>query len=401
MSTINGRPPRTIGHFSTLGLALFLFLTPFEYPMADLFTISPLRIFGLLAMGLAVLDVIRQKNLKLDYRVISVVLWLLYGVVTVLWAANKDRFQSFYSIYLNNALMFLLFSVISFSKYEVHFLKKALVLGVWVLLFYMLLVPDAVAFSDFQHRLTLNVGKEGLDQNYLAALMLLAFGIVFYGFCNEKQKKSKRILSLLFCLAVFYCVILTGSRSSLIAIVVIVALSVNTSWKIRLYIGIPVVLLILVIIPLAIEYLPEELAERFSLDSFTGQTAESSARLLIWEHALRSLKGFKWIFGYGIGASQTVVGNLLEKGYDSVIHNHFIAMLVECGVVGSVFINYPILKMIAQVRKRDKAVAIAVFGILILSLFIDVLTTKFFWSAMILISVCCTANATKRLEGEK
>lgn len=401
MDTINGRNTRTIRHFSTLGLALFLFLTPFEYPLADLFTVSPLKIVGLIAMGLAALDVLRQKTLKLDYRVLYVVLWLLYGAVTVIWVANRERFQSFYSIYLNNALMFLLFSMISFSKYEAYFLKKTLILGVWALLFYMLLIPDAAVFSDYQHRLTLNAGKEGLDQNYLAALMLVSFGIVFYDFCNAKREKAKKIVSLLFCVAVVVCIILTGSRSGLIALIAIIVLSINTSWKIRLYIGVPTMLLLVIVFPILMEQLPKELIERFSLSAFTGQTAESGTRLLIWNRALSALKGFKWVFGVGIGASQTVVGNLLGKGYDAVIHNHFIAMLVECGIVGFCFINIPIFKMIAHARKRDKGLAIAFFSIMVLSFFVDVLTTKFFWSAMILISVCCTANATKRLEGEK
>ena len=401
MNTIRSGDGRTIRNFSTFGLALFLFLTPFEYPLADLFAVSPLKVIGLIAMGLAALDVLRQKKLKLDYRVGYILCWLLYSAVTVVWAANRERFQYFYSIYLINAMMFLLFSMISFSKYEAEFLKKALVLGVWALFAYMLLIPDAVIFSDFQHRLTLNAGKQGLDQNYLAALMLVAFGLVFYDFCNRKQKKYEKIIGLLFCIIVTYCVVLTGSRSGLIALVAMIALSVNTSWKIRLSIGIPTVILLLVVFPLAVAYLPTELTDRFSLSAFTGQTAESGARLLIWERALRALKGFKWVFGVGIGASQTVVGNLLGKGYDAVIHNHFIAMLVECGAVGSLLINVPIFKMIAQARRRDKGLAIAFLSIMILAVFVDVLTTKFFWSAMILISVCCTANATKRLEGEK
>ena len=119
-----------VTHLSTYGLALFLFLTPFEYPLADLVSISPLRIVGLLAMGLAVLDILMQKTLKLDYRIIYVAFWLIYGLITYLWAIDETRWQSYYSIYLNNALMFLLFSMISFTKHEANVLKKSMVFGV-------------------------------------------------------------------------------------------------------------------------------------------------------------------------------------------------------------------------------------------------------------------------------
>lgn len=133
-----------IHHLSTYGLALFLFLTPFEYPLADLMAVSPLRLVGLFAMGLAIVDIWRQRIVKLDYRVIYVVLWLLYGLVSYVWALDRTRFQSYYSIYFNNALMFLLFSMISYTKYEAELLKKAMIFGVGALLLYMLLDRKSV-----------------------------------------------------------------------------------------------------------------------------------------------------------------------------------------------------------------------------------------------------------------
>lgn len=381
-----------IHHLSTYGLALFLFLTPFEYPLADLMAVSPLRLVGLFAMGLAVVDIWRQRIVKLDYRVIYVVLWLLYGLVSYVWALDRTRFQSYYSIYFNNSLMFLLFSMISYTKYEAELLKKAMIFGVGALLLYMTVIPDAVVYSSYQHRLTLKAGADTLDQNYLAALMLVSFGVVFHKLCNEEQKKKYRIWAILFSGAIAYYIFLTGSRSGLIALVLIVMLSINTSWKTRLYVGIPVVLLILIVIPFAARFLPENLLERFSLSALTGKEAESGTRLLIWARALKSIKGFKWVFGLGVGASQTAVGNVLEAGKDMAIHNHHLAMLAEVGVMGFLFINIPIFGMCVELWKKDKGCAVAFSGILLMAIFLDVVTAKFFWSAMILMSVLCTAN---------
>lgn len=397
MNQIKTVDKSAIKHLSTYGLALFLFLTPFEYPLADLMATSPLRIVGMFAMGLAVLDIIIQRRLKPDYRFYCVALWLLYGIVTFFWALDKNRFQSYYSIYINNALMFLLFSMVSFTKHEANVLKKAMIFGVGALLLYMMFIPDAVVYSDYQNRLTLNAGTEGLDQNYLAALMLISFGIVFYDLCNIEQKKLYKIISIIFCLLIVYYVFLTGSRSGLIALLVIVLLSINTSWKTRLYIGIPVLVLLLIIFPLIIQYIPKELLDRFSLSALTGQEAESGTRLLIWGRALGSLQGIELLFGYGTGASQTVVGNVFGRG-DAAIHNHYIAMLVEFGIIGFLLVNIPILKMLKTIIKKDKCIAIAFAGILLMAFFLDVVTTKFFWSAMILLSVCCSAHNNIRLE---
>lgn len=384
----------TIKHLSTYGLALFLFLTPFEYPLADLMTTSPLRIIGVFAMGLAIIDILMQKTIKIDYRVLFVVLWLLYGAVSYFWAIDEARFQSYYSIYLNNALMFLIFSFVSFTKYEVEVLKKTMIFGVGALLLYMTFIPGTVVYSDYQHRLALKTADGYLDQNYLAALMLISFGIVFYNFCNVKQKKAHKILSIIFCVAIAYYTILTGSRSGLIALLLIIILSINTSWKTRLLIGIPAIVLILFVLPLIAQYIPAELLERFSLSALTGQEAESGTRLLIWEKAIASLNGLESIFGYGTGASQTIIGNTLSNGKDMGVHNHYIGMLLEFGIIGFLLVNIPIYKMVKDILKKDKSVAISFLGILLVAFFIDVVTTKFFWSAMILLSICCSVSKT-------
>ena len=376
-------------HLSTYGLALFLFLSPFEYPLADLMSVSPLRLVGLLVIGLAVIDIILQKSRKIDYRFLGVLFWLFLGFVTYLWVSDVNRFQSYYSVYFNNAILFLVLSVVNFKKEEVEILKKAMIYGIGVLLLYMTFVPDAVIYSQAHHRLTLNAGKEGLDQNYLAALMLMTFGIVFYKLCNDKQKKNYKLISVILCAGIVCYVVLTGSRSGVLAVLLIMLMCVNSSWKARLCIGIPILLVLIFGIPILIQHLPEEFLKRFSIAAFTGNEAESGARLIIWQHAVKSLANFKWMFGYGVGASQTIIDNLM--GQDYAIHNHYLAMLVEVGIVGLGFILYPMLRMTHFVWKEDKGVFIGFLGILLMTLFLDVVTTKFFWSAMLLLSATCSA----------
>ncbi len=392
MNPIENADRKVIKHLSTYGLALFLFLTPFEYPLADLVSVSPLRLVGLLAMWLALADILIQHKFRIDYRIIGIVLWLSYGLFSYFWAIDQTRWMSYYSIYLNNALMFLLLSTLTFTKYEVNFLKKSMVFGVGALLLYMTFVPNAVIYSDYQHRLTLNAGTEGLDQNYLAALMLVAFGLVFYDLCNGGQKKVYKLVSIVFCAAVAYYAFLTGSRSGLIALLLIVLLSLNTSWKTRLSIGIPLVLFLFVVLPLIAQHVPEGLLDRFSLKALTGQEAESGTRLLIWRRALESLGSVKVFVGYGAGASQTVIGNALGRG-DAAIHNHYLAMVVETGIIGFLFMNVPIFKMFKDTFKKDKGAAVAFAGILLMAFFLDVVTTKFFWAALILLSICCASQS--------
>ena len=294
--------------------------------------------------------------------------------------------------------MFLLISMISYTRDEVKLLKKSMIFGVGSLLLYMTFVPGAIIYSDYQHRMTLNVEGGRLDQNYLASLMLMSFGIVFYNLCNTKQKKLYKIISIIFCVAIAYYTLLTGSRSGLIALALIVFFSINTSWKNRLSIGIPIIVLLIVIVPIVLQYMPEDLLERFSFSNFTGQEEDSGSRLVIWRHALSSLQGIELLFGYGTGASQTVIGNVLGNGMNMAIHNHYIAMLVEFGLIGFFLINIPIFKMHRELWKKDKGLAVAFVGILLMAFFLDVVTTKFFWSTMILLSVCYSNQSDDSIE---
>lgn len=373
-----------IKHVSTYGLSMFMIFTPFEYPLADLMVISPLRLIGLTAMMLACFDILKFKKIKIDYRVIYIFLWLIYGLFTIFWEKSFFRFKSYYFIYFNNAAMFLLFSMISFTRYELEILKRSLIFGIGLLLLYMKFIPGAVVYGAYQHRLTLS---SGLDENYLAAIMLTAFGIVSYRMFNNKQKKSIKILSTIYCVFIIYYVILTGSRSGFISLMFILMFSVKKYLKRRFLLIILAVIIIAIFLPKIIEYLPQELLGRFTFSALTGREAESGTRLVIWRKALESLENFNILYGYGVGSSQTIVGNAIGIGRDMAIHNHYIAMLVEEGMIGFLLINILIFKMIKNQWKRNREVAISFCGLLIVAFFVDVLTTKFFWCSMILLSV--------------
>lgn len=380
-------------NISTYALALFLFLTPFEYPLASMFSVSPLRLVGLFAMVVALYDIITMQKIKLDYRFISVFLWLAVSFFSYFWTIDTDWFKTYFSMYLNNAAMFLVFSLICFSTEEASFLKKSMIFGVGALLIYMTFVPGAVVFS--QHRLSISGGDGSLDQNYLSALMLVSFGMVCYDLNNKKQNIFTKIISIVFCLAILVYILLTGSRSGTIASLVIIILTLNTSWKNRIKLCAIILLVVFVAIPLITNILPEELRDRFSLSAMLGQNADSGTRFVIWEKAISSLDIGSIIFGHGVGSGQVIIGDVLNQGLYMAPHNHYIAMILDTGIIGFTLINFPILKMIITTIKKDKGVGLAFVGICIMAFFIDVVTTKFFWSSLLLLSSCASCKKYK------
>ena len=225
---------RRLMHLSTYGLAVFFILLPFEYPLAALGTQSVLMLVGVGTMGLAAIDLIAAQGfqIRFNYRIIIPVLWLIYAGTSLAWCRYPTAFSEFYMMYLRNCLMFILISMINYKKDEAEVMKKAAVFGVGLLLLYMTFIPGATRYSTYQHRLELVAGSSNLDENYLAAILLIGFCFVVYWLINKKLANVMyKVIAIIYCIGCIYYIFATGSRSGLIAgiviLVVLLAGSIN------------------------------------------------------------------------------------------------------------------------------------------------------------------------------
>ena len=385
----------SVHHISAYGMYLFLLLLPFEYPLETIGVGSILRYVGILTIALVLVDLLKEGTIKMDYRALLMVAWCAYAALSGIWSVDKANYSRYISMYVNNALMFIAISLVPFSKSERDFIEKGLVSGVVLLLLYMTFVPGAVTQSDWQSRLTLaHNGKSILDQNYLAALMLMAFGCQLFDLIESKQGRFTKTLV---CLAIFYYILRTGSRSGLLGAGVIAAFCLARGVKRRSGIVFALIFLLLLIGPAVISFLPSDLLERFSRDAMLGQTSESGGRLDIWAIAWEAIKEGSAFFGYGAGSSEYLVG--LSYKENAAIHNFVIAHMVELGLVGLSLFGAILIKIVRQLKAfGEEKLFIAFMGIIVEGLFLDLLTTKFFWSALMMVSVSITAGNCMRRE---
>lgn len=384
---------RKLMHLSTYGLALFFILLPFEYPLAAIGTQSILMLVGVATMGLATIDlfVLQRGNIKIDYKIILSTLWLMYAGSSLAWTQYYDAYWVFYMMYFRNCLMFILIAMISYDRVEALFLKKAAVIGVGLLMVYMTFIPGTTRYSSYQHRLELVAGSSNLDENYLAALLLMGFGFVLHWIVNQKKAYFKeKITALLYCGGCIYYIFATGSRSGLIAcivmIIILLAGSIRKNTMFVLVLG----LILVIAYPYILMLLPADLADRYSIVALTGQTAESSPRMMIWSGLLSKLNGVQFITGFGAGSASPITREVYS--YNAAAHSFYIAQIVEFGVIGCGFIFTVIIGMWKSLFKNKYIDCLALLsGILIMGLFLDLLTTKFFWATMMLASVFISA----------
>ena len=116
---------------------------------------------------------------------------------------------------------------------------------------YMTFVPGATRYSNYQHRLELVAGNSNLDENYLAAILLIGFGFVLYWLINQKTAKLKfKAIALLYCAGCIYYIFATGSRSGLIAAMIILIVVLAGNIKKNTLAVLLLALLVIVIYPL-------------------------------------------------------------------------------------------------------------------------------------------------------
>lgn len=390
------RNMKIIRHSSTYGLYLFVLLLPFEYLLAQFGIGSILKYIGILTMGLAVLDIIMLYDMKirLNYRTTIIIIWIIYVLFSILWAIDDAGAKYYASIYINNALMFLFISVLEYRESEKELLKNAFLIGGVAFLFYMTFVPGAVVYSSWQHRLTIAAldGSELLDQNYLSALLLIPFALAFSELIEKKRKVITKMCLIMYCVAIIYYIIATGSRSGLLALCVIIACVLNKNAKKHAFILMIIVGVGFLLLPILIENMSLDILERYTLEAMTGQTSESDDRLLIWKSAIQSLNNIgRVIIGYGVGSAEKIVGlNYLKN---AAVHNVILAHLIEFGFVGSIMFFNMLFKVIKELKNYQYfEYLFGFYGILFMGFFLDLLTTKFFWTSLIVASICISGK---------
>ena len=376
---------------------LFFLLLPFEYPLQKIGVGSILRYAGLLTMGLAAVDMLHHRIIRVDYRAIILVIWCVYAVFSGLWSVDKSNYSRYVSMYVNNTLMFIMISLVPYKDREREFIEKGFVGGVLLLLLYMTFIPGAVVSSSWQSRLTLAYkGKELLDQNYLAAIMLMPYGCQLFDLIEKKQR---RWIKILVCGFILFYILRTGSRSGILGAGVITLFCLLRGAQKKERIVYVLVFCVLLVGPWIIQLLPSNLLDRFSLKAMTGNTSESSARLEIWTAAWNAIKNSNIFFGYGAGSSEYLMG--LHYTRNAAIHNFYIAHVLELGLVGLALFGTVLIKMLGQMKLfGEEKLCIAFLGIVVEGFFLDMLTTKFFWGAMMMVTISISAGKCMRRETE-
>jgi hypothetical protein len=198
---------------------LFIFVIPFEDSVVSSVG-SVARMIGVLAFAswlvvLAISDRIRKPNAY----IVTCVLFLLWTALSILWSHSPAMTFSMIKTYTQLVLMALIVWNIYTSRWMVNYALWAYLLGAYISA--IIVVRNFVAGAVFMEGLTVaRYTAAGQDPNDLGVLLSIGVPIAIWLGGTQKLNGFIRILVYSFIPMAIFSILLTASRTALIALAV-------------------------------------------------------------------------------------------------------------------------------------------------------------------------------------
>ena len=326
----------------------------------------PIALFFLVTLFLS------NRKLQINGVHLALLLYTLSAVSTLFSAADSVSTSNVIG-YVLNAALYICLTVIPYNSTELELMEK-----IQILLLVILNVLTLFSNGTEDDRTTLMIMGQTSDPNYFIGFFIFPLTVVL-----KKLVSGKHFLFyLLLIAATLYSVFLSGSRGGFLAIAVTIAAFAflyPSDFAKRFLFLVGGLVLLLVLWTVFKPILPANIVERMSVEDVveTGGTG----RWNIWKSMLQEIvdQPEKLLLGRGIIARHRVF--MLGTWTNVGAHNHVIQTVYNQGLVG--LLSFLFLTGISFFRcvKHRKTVAIAIIGMMALSVSLSFnQTTRTFWN---------------------
>ena len=325
-----------------------------------------------IALYFLVTIVISGRKLQINGVHLALLVFTLTTIFTLF--LNADELSVINVIgYVLNAALYICITVIPYNKAELKWMENVQII-LLVILNALTLLSNGTRFD----RTTLVIMGQTSDPNYFVGFFVFPLTIALKQLVTGK----KRGFYLLLIAVSMYSIFLSGSRGGFLAIAVTIAgfamlYPSNLAKRVVYFLGgfFFIAVLWIVLKPI----LPENIVERMSIKAVveTGGTGRTD----IWKSMIQEIVDHPeyLLFGRGIVTMHSV---FLSGAWERVVaHNQIIQIIYNQGLVG--FLAFMFLTAISFFRcvKRRKTVAIAILGMMALSVSLSFnQTTRTFWN---------------------
>lgn len=350
-----------IRRITFIGLLAVIFTIPWE----NAITVNTLgtltRVIGIGTAGMWIMSVIIEGKIrKLRFVHISAFLFAAINIVSIFWTV--DHFLTFERVKTYAQLMVLSWMLWDLtSTPEKHrFVWQVFILGGYVAIFSALSnFMSGQLISEYEY------GRfSGANQNAVEFAMILSASFPMAWNLAMTQEAGRfwgfwRILNIIYIPASLFTIVLTASRTALIAVIpgslYIIGTFTRVKWSVRL-----LILTILIIgIFVGQSYVPQVTIERLGTIGTSVSSGDFGGRMKLW---LGAIDIFLKNPILGIGSYTLEAPGQLG----AFAHNSFLSVLAELGIVGFCFFTGWVVLVFLCSINQSKPYAIISFTVFLI-----------------------------------
>lgn len=348
--------------FPITGIAILVFILSPIFSLQE--TAAPDSTYVFICLGLSIVSVvIHHSGIKLRKRDFVTILAFFSAVVSsLLGIITANMILKYASL----ATIYVLLSNLVISKRELILIFKIYFL-VSISISTLIILSALLGYTSPGNagesgRYSIDIVGVYKNPNYLVSFISLSQYVLLYLLICTKQTMRNKVLYILALSIIFYSILLTGTRAGLlnssISLLLCLYTVIKTHAKGIVTILFSVICICVIIIfvagPSITEFAKEYLGSR---DMF-----EDKNRTDAWLFVLNRIAEHP-LLGSGIGSTAYY---LSSSAYIDFLHNIFLELLHEQGIVGLLCFTYIIFNGIKKINNNDKYV---IWGILITSAF--------------------------------
>ncbi len=302
---------------------LLIFIVPWEdsVPLPTLGSAARLAGLALAALW-AVIVVVEGKFRKPHLFHALVLLFFLWNFVSLFWSPESDATLQRIKTYGQIFLLLLIYWDVYKSPRELLTGIQAYVFGCYVLVvstLYNYMQGNVAVVYEGRYSAT---GVNAVDMALILMMGLPAAMQLF--FSREKKGLLFKIANLAYIPLAIFAILLTGSRTSLIAAIpfglyLVVTRQIKPNTKLL------VVSILFISLLALLPFIPSNILSRLSTLGSSIEAGDIGGRVELWESAILEFSQHPFT---GIGSG------VLDSAIGSAAHNTFISVLAETGVIG-------------------------------------------------------------------
>jgi Lipid A core - O-antigen ligase and related enzymes len=326
-----------------------------------------------------------------------VLLFFLWNFVSVFWSLDVEGTLQRIKTYSQIFLLILIYWEVFQKPEELMAGLQAYIFGAYVLIgstIYNYLSGNIAVQYEGRYSAT------GVNANDVALILILGLPIglpvalqLFFVARRNIKGILQQAINLLYIPLSIFSIVLTGSRTSLVAIIPFVMLMIGTQ-RIKVEQKILIFVILLVSLLVLLPFVPQTVINRLGTIGNSISEADLGGRVNLWREGIAMLAKHP-ILGIGGGAIDHIIG--------AAVHNTFISVATETGFIGfALFLSILglVVYEVPRLPRRTSALWLTVF----MTLMIGVLTLswefrKFTW--IILNFVIIESSFGERIKEQK